>query len=801
LSINTDVIFLVNNSNNGVTSEVIVNPTAVNGTTQITVIVPTDAITGVVQIAGDQLNAAIPLQIVPVVNNVDLTSVGAIAANFRLTGAGLIEGNGTVYVLGAVSVVDNGFNTGPDSFTSNTINDLSLPYSDDLFGAVTVTTAGGTSAPFTVGFTQLTSVATTGTPANVGLPSANPSQSVTVTGTGLTANTDFVLKRFDDNGTLVVTNFNPDTGSVSGGGTQALITIPTFFNGAFAVHMVGSSFAPTLQIVPVVMSVDVDTTNSAQITGQGFLEGHGTIYHVGTTDVIDLENAAGPNVFSGNTLVDLALPVGGPGTFTMTTAGGTSAPVPWNVVSPVLAATVLDVAYNAAANEMLVVSVGTALIYRLNPTTGAQIGTFPVPVSNSNNIGLDITPVAFTLRDTGSATDVPIPAGSLIVFNGGPNPDRIVAMNPTTGAILASLGIADNFNIVGGAVTSTGRVFVLDPTANTVREINPLTGAEIGVGFAAGMDIAAGDIAIHPTTGNIWIASNAQTTLREYTVAGVLIRSIDVTPQSVSTELTGLAFRPITGDVEVLASSARGVIYILPDPLVSIASVAGVAGSTVTVPINIDNAKHLSSAAMLVQYDTELLDVASDGVQLGTVTAGGTLTTVVDDAAGTISIALTVGQPLGPGGGSLVEIQYQIKASATGEAIIDLQEVVLNDGALILTEQPLPGADPTDGSISIAGDFELEQTSPSKSEQHRQNDFAFHVGVSYRGGTNNAVYGGIENLSLAGSEDRNIQKFQLPLTGFTVVTEVGGSDGSQGDDLRKLLQGSGLRKAAKLKQG
>jgi hypothetical protein len=95
LSLTTDVIFLVSDASGNVT-ERLVNPTAAGGTTSITVTVPTDAITGVVQIVGDQLNSARLLQIVPVVTNADLTSVNAASASFQLTGSGFIEDKGTI---------------------------------------------------------------------------------------------------------------------------------------------------------------------------------------------------------------------------------------------------------------------------------------------------------------------------------------------------------------------------------------------------------------------------------------------------------------------------------------------------------------------------------------------------------------------------------------------------------------------------------------------------------------------------------------------------------------------------------
>jgi hypothetical protein len=702
LTTSTDVVFLVVDASGNV-SERIVNPStaAVNGTS-LTIVVPQDSITGAVQIVGDQLNSALTLQIVPIITNVDLTSVSATSAAFRITGSGFVEDKNTVYHIGGVTVIDRGTTTGPDVFSTNTLSDITLPYSDSLFGAVSMTTAGGTSAPFTVGFTQLNSTAATGTPANAGSPSANPGQTLTLIGTGLKTSTDIVVKFYDDSGNVNVQNFNPTTAAADG--TSATLAIPTNYNGAFPLLVIGSSFAPLLQIVPVVTSFDVNGVNTAQITGRGFVEANLTSYNFPGATIVDTAQGTGPDIVSSGTVGNLNLPVAGAGNFTITTAGGTSAPVAFNSISPVLAATVYDVAYSTATSELLVGTSGSGgLIYRINPTTGAQIGSYAIPVQNTSFLGLDIAPAGFSMHDTTSNTNVAVPTGSLIVFNGQPNPDRVVAMDPTTGAVLATLVLTGNFDVVGGAVTSTGRMFVLDPSADRVREINPTTGAEITTGsFAAGMDITSGDIAIHPTTGDIWIASAATTTLREYTIAGVFVRSIDVTPQGVSTELTGLAFRPNGGTFDVLASSNRGVVYVLPDPLVSLPSnTSATAGSTVTVPVNIDNGDSVLSATIRLTYDTDRLDVTSSGVHLGSLTGDGTLVANVDDSAGTIDITLNLSSPLGPGAGSLVEIDYQVDPTAVGSATLDLQSVILNGGALILTAQPIAGADSTDGLIAI----------------------------------------------------------------------------------------------------
>jgi hypothetical protein len=555
-----------------------------------------------------------------------------------------------------------------------------------------------------VGFTALTGTATTGTPADPGESSANPGQVLTLTGSGFTAQTDIVAKFLDDNGTLVVQGLLPNSGSVSGDGTQALLTVPPHFNGAFALHMVGSAFAPLLQIVPVLSGIDINGHNSARLTGQGLVDANGTVYQFANGSVVD-NDLTSTNVFSSGTLVDLTLPVAGDGTLTVTTAGGTSAALPWNVISPVLGTTVVDVAYNAASSELLVAStISGGNIFRINPATGAQLGSFAIPVQNSSSLGMDILPVAATLRNTATGTDIPLPAGSLIVFNGAPNTDRIIALDPVTGAVLATLNMANNFDIVGGAVTADGRFLVLDNPTNTVREIDPLTGAEVpAAAFAAGMDINFGDIAVHPATGNVWIASSQTPTLREYTAAGVFVRSIDVTPQGVGSELSGLAFRPDGGDFDLFGSSTLGVVYVLPDPLVSLSlDGSGSAGDVVSVPVNISDGEGLQSLSLTIQYDPAVLEVSPENIKPGSLTAGAEIETTVDDDAGTILVTLTTPAPLAAGAGSLLEIDFRISPQARpGITLLDLQQVRLNEGGLILTTDPVRGDDPTDGRIRV----------------------------------------------------------------------------------------------------
>ena len=181
----TDVVFEVIDSS-GNRSEEVVRPLAVNDEdTEIIVETPIDAVTGVVRIVGDQNATEAILQIVPTIDFVDLTSVTPTTASFTLSGSGFIEGSNSLYMFGSESLTDMDISTSEiNVFSNNTRSSVSIAYSEGLFGAVTVTTEGGTSDPFTVGFTQIDSVALSGTPADSTEASANAGQVIVIQGAG-----------------------------------------------------------------------------------------------------------------------------------------------------------------------------------------------------------------------------------------------------------------------------------------------------------------------------------------------------------------------------------------------------------------------------------------------------------------------------------------------------------------------------------------------------------------------------------------------------------------------------------------
>jgi hypothetical protein len=87
----------------------------------------------------------------------------------------------------------------------------------------------------------------------------------------------------------------------------------------------------------------------------------------------------------------------------------------------------------------------------------------------------------------------------------------------------------------------------------------------------------------------------------------------------------------------------------------------------------------------------------------------------VDEAAGVIYISLLTQPALTAGAGTLLEIDFQICSDAVATtAAIDVQSLSLNEGQLVLTIDPVIGADATDGRITIVSAAAIGSESEAK---------------------------------------------------------------------------------------
>jgi len=526
-------------------------------------------------------DGTLPLQVLPTISDVDVESVAAdgSSAIVVINGFGFVEGNNSEYRFGSSTLVDTSTTSGPDVTTFNTPNGrvrITLPLSDGAFGAVSVKTAGGTSASFSVDLNLVDAIAVSGTPANPAQPSANAGQVLTMSGAGLSKNTD-VLMRFTNSsgasGTATVAVVNPSLAAVDG--RRAQLTLPGAANGVISLQVLGSTSQPRVQIVPTLTSVDIQS-NTTLLFGSGLIEGASTYNFIGATvtdsaadsgNTIDVNT---DNIFDNHAvgINRTALPTHGVGNVTVSTAGGTSTPFALNTVRVAVTSNPGDVAFDPTSGNLWVSDQASPThLLRIDASTGQVLQTITITSAfGSTNLfqsaGLQVVSAPMTLGTTN------VPAGSLLVFNGNiGGPDRVTAVNTSNGAVIASLNLDARYSLTAGTFNpNNGHLYIADNSIASGRivELNAVTGVQVGAFVPPfNMQFSAG-LAIHPTTGNLWLgASNGNSLLQEYRINGpgslTLLRSFDVAEQNLNgNEVTGLSFTP---NGTLWAASAQSELY------------------------------------------------------------------------------------------------------------------------------------------------------------------------------------------------------------------------------------------------
>jgi outer membrane protein assembly factor BamB len=216
-----------------------------------------------------------------------------------------------------------------------------------------------------------------------------------------------------------------------------------------------------------------------------------------------------------------------------------------------------DVAVDAAGNLWVSDYTNPGHLLKIDPATGQTLQTitlssdFGTPYTY-NNAGLQVLSAAMTLGSTS------VPAGSLLVFNGYPNTDRVLAVNLATGAVLtgATYDAASN------------RIFLTESNGVGTRivSVSATTGAELA-SFTAPFNIQTwSGLAIDPSTGHLWLGSTSGgPQLVEYLIGagGTLteLRRIDTSSQGLNqNEISGLSFGP---DGKIYVSSTQGMVYVI----------------------------------------------------------------------------------------------------------------------------------------------------------------------------------------------------------------------------------------------
>ena len=575
LDLTADVVFAtVDDSGNK--SQVVVHPTtaAADGTSA-TVVVPSNAVSGTVRVVGDLNGNGALLQIVPVVTSITVNSVASDGSSAYVTlhGSGFVDGNASSYQFGTTIVLDGSGSQGPDVYSSGTNVNLTLPLTAGSFGPITVTTAGGTSAAFSATLAISSATAASGTPANAALPSANPGQTITLSGSGLTTSTPIIFSYTPSGGGVNYQILNPATAAADG--TSATLVVPNYANGLTQLELLGASNPPVLQVVPVLSSFDVSSTNTLRLFGLGLQEGGGATpitYNFSGGSVSDTTSGSGPDVYSNgpdNSAVYLpSEPVHGFGAVTVTTAGGTSAALTLNELQTG-DGYLRDIAFDPSNPGRVWVAdnANPAALDLLNITTGQLIASLPITkVSNATNStgntsfygSTQIVPSSFKL---GATT---VPAGSLLVFYGPSNPDYVVALNPATGVVYASLQLPKNYDTTTGLYDPfSGHLYLIDRNINPNQlvAIDPATGAEIANSrFNLPFNAGESGLALDPANdGTLWYGSDQSTHVVHLSATGTVIANEDLSSQGVNqNEISGLVF---DNNGNLLVASTQGVVY------------------------------------------------------------------------------------------------------------------------------------------------------------------------------------------------------------------------------------------------
>lgn len=223
------------------------------------------------------------------------------------------------------------------------------------------------------------------------------------------------------------------------------------------------------------------------------------------------------------------------------------APVTITMLSSFAVTTPCGLAFDPAASEVLVYSCTGAAIVRYS-TTGAMLGTLTRPGEAADDVDLDVTSAAFTLGTT------TIPAGTLLFTNGETGTADLYAGATT---LATQFGAS---HVVGGALhASRGTIFVVQDRVagategNRVAEIDPVTGAVVQSWQTTGYVVNYGDIDVCQSSGNVFVVSNNETTMAEFTPTGTLVAQYPL--PAGSNDGAGLAIVDGTGTAWIGAHS------------------------------------------------------------------------------------------------------------------------------------------------------------------------------------------------------------------------------------------------------
>lgn len=130
-------------------------------------------------------------------------------------------------------------------------------------------------------------------------------------------------------------------------------------------------------------------------------------------------------------------------------------------------------------------------------------------------------------------------------------------------------------------------------------------------------------------------------------------------------------------------------------------------GSQVTALVQVQESAGTRAAEVRLSFDPNVLTLQDTDVVAGSVWGvNAQVVANVDQAAGTLSVFVFAADSFNGGNGSLIQIRFGVRANAVvgNSTVLNLTNVRLNEGQIVVTPAPQAGADSTDGRITIVAD-------------------------------------------------------------------------------------------------
>ena len=215
----------------------------------------------------------------------------------------------------------------------------------------------------------------------------------------------------------------------------------------------------------------------------------------------------------------------------------------------------IGLGFNSLTDNLFAYAEGGAEISNYN-LSGNLISAITSPGESANNFDLSFASESLTLGNTD------ISQGTLLVINGESGTTDIYAVDVEDNTVITTLATEfGTSHVVGGSYHPQRDTFFLlqnNVIGSLIAEIDPIEGSIINT-FSPGeeYDVLSGDLEVNTTTGNLFIVSSDETSIRELTPEGEIVRDLNL-PDSVD-DLSGIALDEVTGDIWV--SNINGEVW------------------------------------------------------------------------------------------------------------------------------------------------------------------------------------------------------------------------------------------------